>query len=406
MKPIILNHAPEGKTSSTLTGYLYALMTVYAISVTMIGPMMPLIIDEYGIRLSQAGLILTFQSIGGILAIILGGMAADIVKKPRLIWISYVSFGFALFMIGYIRSFPVLLAVFFVFGAGTRMSDTVLNAYISDIHTGRRGLFLNLLHTFFGLGAFIGPIYARYLLAQGASWNKVFSFLGMACIFIILFMPLVSKKHAQDKPAAKTPALQNAASLLSSPIMWILGLIMILYVGHQSSVVVWMPMYMETVLKVNPTLSSMALSIFWLGIIAGRMLCSRLTVRFPAINLLLWGCLLGGLVLTAGLAIQIPYLLLICLGLTGLFTGATIPLLVTIACDRFPDNSGTASSMIFISGSLSTLVFPWLVGTIAEVFNFQWAIMISGLVLFLILGMGTLLKSTHGAHERVEESAL
>ncbi|MBE3101268.1 MAG: MFS transporter [Firmicutes bacterium] len=377
----------HGRSTFALTSYLYALMTIYAVSITMIGPMMPHIIDEYGLRLSQGGLILTFQSIGGILAIIIVGIVSDAVKKPRLILTAYLSFGLALFMVGYIRSFPVLLAVFFLFGAGTRISDTVLNAYVSDIHTSRRGVFLNLLHSFFGVGAFIGPMYARYLLEQGIPWNRVFSFLGLACIFIIIFMPIASKKVDYTKDVQKTSGINQWDSLLKSPIMWILGIIMIMYVGHQSSIIVWMPMYMETVLRVSPTVSSLAISVFWLGIIVGRLLCSHLTKRFSAISLLLGGCFLGGLVLTAGLAIKIPNLLILCLGFTGLFTGAAIPLLVTIACDRFPHNSGTASSMIFICGSISTLIFPWLVGTIAEVFNFQWAMLLSGLILLAIAGM-------------------
>ena len=189
----------NGRSTYAFTGYLYALMTIYAISITMIGPMMPHIIDEYGLRLSQGGLILTFQSIGGILAIIIGGIIADAVKKPLLILASYLSFGLALFIVGYISSFPVLLVIFFIFGAGTRISDTVLNAYVSDIHTARRGVFLNLLHTFFGVGALLGPIYARYLLEQGMPWNRVFSFLGLACIFIIIFMPIVSKKVVYNR---------------------------------------------------------------------------------------------------------------------------------------------------------------------------------------------------------------
>ena len=120
----------HGRSTFALTSYLYALMTIYAVSITMIGPMMPHIINEYGLRLSQGGLILTFQSIGGILAIIIVGIVSDAVKKPRLILTAYLSFGLALFMIGYIRSFPVLLAVFFLFGAGTRISDTVLLMYL------------------------------------------------------------------------------------------------------------------------------------------------------------------------------------------------------------------------------------------------------------------------------------
>ena len=381
------------KKSYLLTGYLYALMALYAVSITMIGPIMPRIIDEYGIRLSQGGLIMTFSSIGGILAILASGVAADFVRKSRLIWLSYFVFGASLFLVAYIQHYTALLIIFFIFGAGTRISDTVLNAYISDIHARKRGFFLNLLHTFFGIGAFFGPIYARYLIARGFSWNRVFSFLGIACIGLSFFMPLASRRTPEIKAEKQTNPLAHAASLRHSPMIWILCLIMFFYVGHQSSVIIWMPMYLETALLVNPTMSSLTLSFFWLGIVIGRFTCAHLTRKYSALNLLLWGSLLGGIAMAVGMILQMPMLLLAAISLAGLFTGATVPLLVTIACDLHPAHSGTASSLIFLSGSFATMIFPWLVGRLAESFSFHWAMSMTWVVFIVIILLGSPLKA-------------
>lgn len=48
-----------------LTAALFLIMGIYAISITMIGPIMPSVIEDYQIRLSQGGLMTTAQSIGG-----------------------------------------------------------------------------------------------------------------------------------------------------------------------------------------------------------------------------------------------------------------------------------------------------------------------------------------------------
>src|SRR5690554_1356683 len=72
---------PSGKGIYFLTGYLYVLLMVYGISLNMIGPMMSGIIDQYQLRVSQGGLIMTYQSIGGLLAILLGGTLGDLLSK-------------------------------------------------------------------------------------------------------------------------------------------------------------------------------------------------------------------------------------------------------------------------------------------------------------------------------------
>src|SRR5690606_12522850 len=79
-----------------LTGYLFAVMIVYALSVTMIGPLMGALIAEYALSLSGGGLLLTFQSAGGIAAIVIGGAVADRMRKGTLVWICMFVYSVAL----------------------------------------------------------------------------------------------------------------------------------------------------------------------------------------------------------------------------------------------------------------------------------------------------------------------
>ncbi|NLW10897.1 MAG: MFS transporter, partial [Clostridiaceae bacterium] len=144
-----------------LTAALFLIMGIYAISITMIGPIMPSVIEDYQIRLSQGGLMTTAQSIGGMLAVLFVGIMAGRFKKTKLIIISFLVFGASLLLVSLSDIYAVLLVVFFVFGAGSRMADTLLNAYVSDLYNKKRGYYLNLLHMYFGIGALIGPIYVR-----------------------------------------------------------------------------------------------------------------------------------------------------------------------------------------------------------------------------------------------------
>jgi fucose permease len=370
-----------------LTGYLYLMMVMYAVSVTMIGPTMPLILSEYGIGMARGGLLTTLQSIGGILAVLGAGVAADAMRKSRIILVAYLVYGIASFAVGYVGGFVSLLFVFFAIGAGTRVTDTMLNAYTADIHHLRRGLFLNLLHTCFGIGAFLGPIYARFLFSRGVEWQAVYSYLGVGCSLVAVGLLFLSPRGVEHGPARSPGRRSGTTPFRDGPFLYLACLVMVLYVAHQSTVVVWMPMYLERVLLVDPTLAGLALSFFWLGIILGRVTCSYLTLRFPAMTILFAGSLIGGIFLAAGLLLHAPILLIVFLGITGLATGATIPLLVTIACDRFPNHTGSVSAAIFLSSSVSIMLFPFLTGFLSERIGFDRAIHITWLVFPLIVAL-------------------
>ena len=54
------------------------------------------------------------------------------------------------------------------------------------------------------------------------------------------------------------------------------------------------------------------------------------------------------------------------IGVMGLLQGATVPTLVIICCDAFPERTASASSIIVFGVSLASLVTPVLMGRIMQ----------------------------------------
>lgn len=371
------------KSKAAVSRCLFLLVLVYAISFTMIGPMMPILIEQYTIRVSEGGLISTFQSIGGILAFVLGGIFADRMKKSRLVGISFGIYVVSLLLISIAPIYMVLLCLFFVLGVSTNLVDILANAYISDLYQEKRGMVLNLLHSFFGVGAFIGPLFSSILIQQGVNWNIVFRILGVVCIVVLVLFSVILRNAPEEIQIHSRQEKKNILKFFTIPRMWILCIIMLLYAAHQYGLNTWLPMYMETSLGSTNFLSSLSLSVFWIGIILGRLTCSRLSLRFTPRQLIMWGGLIGGIILTLGILMSSPVMLIITSGLSGLLTGAFIPLLITIGCEWYPQNSGAISSILFLNSTVSRMLFPWLIGIIAEVFNFRLGMLITSVSLII-----------------------
>lgn len=353
---------------------------------------MPELIRDYGLRISQGGLIMTFQSVGGIAAIVLGGLLSDRVSKGRLIAGAFFAYAVSLFLVAAAPSYGVLLGMFLLLGASTRLVDTVNNAYTADLHPDSHERALNLLHTFFGIGALSGPLLTRLLLNMGTRWATAYAVLGLLCLAIFAYFLLQLRREPASPNSRPGSADASPQLPLRSRRMWLLCSIMVLYVGHQSGLVTWLPLYMETHVGAAPYESSLALSLLWVGIIIGRFSCSRITRWIPPGIIIPWGGLVGGCSLLAALAVGRVDALMAGVFTAGLFTGAVIPLLVNIACRWFPNNTGTVSSMIFLSGTLAMMTLPWLLGFAAETWGFGAAMPFTGATLLVVFVLGLLIQ--------------
>jgi fucose permease len=324
----------------SLTIVLYLMMLTYAMSFTMLGSSMPVIIKEYSLSLSQGGFIITSLGIGGFISILIGIVTADRMKKGILVGLTYFTYGLSLLLIGLRPVYTTAVLIFFILGASTRLFDTVINPHLADLHKGRQNLALNLLHTFFGIGSLLGPLYNRFTLEKSNNWTLSFYTIGFVCIclFIIYVCASVFTKTTENR--ARPPYLREYLNLIKNPVMWSLCLIVFLYAGHQSVTTVWLPMYMEQRLSASTFFASLSLSLFWIGIILGRLLSSFFSDKVGVKNIIITGSLSGGAVILLFLLTGSPLLIAISYTVAGIFTGAVIPLIVVVACSLFPKYSG------------------------------------------------------------------
>ncbi|MFP4016649.1 MAG: MFS transporter [Halanaerobiales bacterium] len=363
----------------------YFLMFSFAISATMLSPMMPEIISYFNLKLSQGGLILTLQSIGGVLVVVMAGVIADRVSKSRLMVLGFLLYIICLYLISIIPFFSLLLSLSFIFGIGSRLVDTLSNAYISDLYPEKKGRYLNILHSVFGIGALIGPLYTRFLLDNGYSWRHVFRFLGYASLPILVLFYLTQRgkpviKHSKESSGEHEHVLE----LLKNKQIWILSIVMFFYVGHQAGVMLWTPMYIETYLRGSAVIASLSISIYWVGMIISRMTFSYFTRNHKNSVMIRWTSIIAGILLLLGLLSKQSWVVIAFLAVSGLLTGAFIPLLIDIASSKYPHNTGSATSVLYLSLNTSVMLYPWLIGLISESISFQWGMIFATVSLIIV----------------------
>lgn len=315
-----------------------------------------------GHDLATLGIVFTVISGSALLTQLSTGMLHDR-SGPRLPLLGGVlALSIGMFSLTLAPTLALLLIAAGVAGLGFGALIVSLNLLVAQRFDTRSAQALNVLNLFFSIGAMVGPLIAGTTLRLWGSALPVL-WLGAALLFGQLpLLPLLAGRYF--RPAA-TMAAPAAAGVYRLPVVWGLGVLLLLYTGTEIGMGGWMPTYLERSADLPAATAAMATSGFWLALLSGRLLGALLSARMALLPLLgtsLVGALLGALLLRLGLG-HLP-LTLVAVGLIGLSFGPIFPLVIALAGVSVRQAPGAATGIVMALGNLGALVLPWLQGVL------------------------------------------
>jgi MFS transporter, FHS family, glucose/mannose:H+ symporter len=236
-----------------------------------------------------------------------------------------------------------------------------VNALFLALFPVGRGRALNLVHVWFAVGALIGPLTIGQLLAAGVSWQA--TTMGTAA----LTLPLVALAIVVRFPS--TPAAQAADTSSDEPredrrsLLPFAGLAvaMACYVAAEIGVSAWLVRYLSAA---PVTVATGALSLFWGGLTAGRLISSRIADRYSHTSFAVASTLIGSILL--GTAVLAPLeLALVLYALAGACFGPVYPMIMVIGGDLYPRRLSALSGGLTAAAFVGGLIYPPLIGLLA-----------------------------------------
>lgn len=335
-------------------------MLIFGIVMTVLGTLLPSLIERFAVETATAGTAITLLSVGILAGSIVFGPIVDRYGFKGLLLACTVLVLIGLEALAFAPSFDLLrVAVFFVgFGGGVINGGT--NALVSDISAGERSAKLSLLGVFFGLGAFGVPFLLGFLLDR-FSYVTLTAFIGVPVVLALMYFATVRfpvPKQPQGFPLAEGKGLIRDTALL------LLGAMLFLQSGMEITAGGWTSTFFTEVLGSETGAAAFAVSAFWVGLTLSRLVLGSVLKRWsPAVVLRLWIALaiLGSVIMIPAESVWAGYLGVFLMG-AGLAAG--FPVVLGYAGDLYPQVSGTAFSILFVmaltGGSLLPLVAGWL----------------------------------------------
>jgi fucose permease len=355
-----------------------------------IGPIVKELSNQTNSTLGAIGGVLTFLFMGALISMFVAGPLSDRVGKKVVMVISLFFLSAGIIGLCNARSLPLMFFFFFFTGLGQGGMEVSGNLVVADAFPKNNTGILNLLHFFYGFGAFSGPALISLALSNNISGKVVlwfaagvFAILAMVFIFLYSNNPKIENSLHHENSARSTRVYR-------SPLLWLTGFMLLTYVGVEFGLGSWSTTFMEISTRLPIQQGALVTSAYWgfitLGRLAGLVL-SRKLKSLQLLGLSVLGSLIGGIALiffTGTISASIAVIMFI-----GFCFGTVYPSTIAFTSDVFINNQGKAVGLVSAFGSIGGLTLPWMAGLILEkqaplIFViFETAVMIIMLSLFL-----------------------
>ncbi len=366
------------KGARPLFTLLFAGFAVYGAVLTTFGATVPRILMDFSWTYTTTGLVLAALSVGFFLSTFASGLLLE-GSSPKGIYITALLVtAAAMALFGRWTSPGINVFLCFAIGIAQGIIEVVTNYETVRLEKAGQSRLMNMLHAGFSAGAIVGPLAVGTIMQAGLSWRTAFP-VGGALFLILAVYAALSRFPAPEKGVHQGAA--GGIALLRQPVVILLSLAMIFYVGSELGASNWIAEYFVRVLDASPSTGAFSVSALWVGIMAGRSLLSlvgragKQAATVMVLSLICIACLLAFMALRSVLPAMVLVLAL-GLGYSGIY-----PLIMNLTGQSF--RSSAAVGMISTAAGLGSFTFPFLLAGISQAAGLR-----RGFLLLALLPLG------------------
>jgi fucose permease len=340
-------------------GY-YAAFIVLGLGSAALGPTLPDLAARTGSQLGQISFLFTTHSLGYMIGSFQGGRIYDRLSGHQVMVLGLLLITAALFATPLIPLLWLLTVVIGLLGLAQGLVDVGGNTLLVWTYRDRVGPFMNGLHFFYGLGAFISPMIIAWMVST--SGDITWAYWTLA----ILSLPAAVWLFRLSSPSAPASSEGESSTVVNPWLVPLIALFLALYVGAEIGFAGWIYTYTVELGLGDATAAAYLTSGFWGAFTAGRLLAIPVAARLRPRSVLLLN-FAGALASLAVLLLWPASTLAAWAGTLGmgLSIASIFPTMISMA-ERRLAITGQVTGWFFVGASIGGMSLPWLIGQLFE----------------------------------------
>lgn len=337
-----------------------------------LGSFIPFLRESYGLSYDLSGVLLSCQSAGNLISVILAGILPLWIGRRRAVLLTAVWMAAAHFIFASgLSAVPLLAAAYLMTGIARGGNSNFSNTMVSTLPKEKSAHGFNLVHGSFAVGSLLSPLLLVFLAGRWpeSGWRIT---AGVLCAVCLLQLAVYAKMPLPAEPS-RSGGRRVDWSFLKVRQFWLASAMLLFYVSAEYAITGWLVTYFQDTGVLAADLSQLMSSLFWVVMFLGRMGGAAITGKVSRSKLLI----------VDGAGFFVCFLLMLfshssasaVLGLagTGLFMATIYPTAFAFGSDCIRGNDMGCSVMI-LTGTAGGIITPALVGQMAE-----WAGIQSGM---------------------------
>ncbi|MCL6430556.1 MAG: MFS transporter, partial [Anaerolineae bacterium] len=350
----------ERGTRLSATIAYYAAFVVLGLTSASLGPTLPGLAEHTRATLRQASYLFTARSLGYLIGSFRGGRLYDRLPGHPLMGFAILAMAALAALVPVTPVIWLLATVLALLGMAEGMLDTGGNTLLVWVHGRGVGPFMNGLHFFFGLGAFLSPVLVAQAILISGDINWAYWAVALVAV------PVALNLLRLPGPPRQSAASGNESNGNDRLLVALLALFFFLHVAAESSFGGWIYTYALRLGLCDVSRAAYLTSAFWGSLTVGRLLAIPISVRMTPRQMLVGdvaACLLSVTVILLWPGSKLAMWVGTCGA--GLAIASLFPTSLSFA-ERSLTISGRVTGWFLMGASIGGMSLPWLIGQLFE----------------------------------------
>jgi len=341
----------------------YAAYIMLGLSLAALGPTLPGLAEQTGTSLSQISVLFTTNSLGYIVGSLLGSRLYDTQPGQPVLFVTMLSFSALIFFVPILNVAWMLMLNLALIGIAMGVLDVGGNTLMVWLFGKDVRPYMNALHLCFGIGAFLSPLLIESMVSVTGSIR------GAYWLFAALMLPVavwMIRIPSPERPGTGSAEAARPLVRVHYILIGILAVFFFLHLGSEIAFGGWIYSYAQALNIGQQATARLLNSVYWGGLVLGRLVAIPLAVRLAPATMLLIDLL--GAAVSLGVVYFLPgWAPALWIGTAGFgfFLASIFATSINYAEERMPI-TGLVTGIILVGGNAGAMSLPWLVGQLFE----------------------------------------
>jgi MFS family permease len=367
---------------------------IFSIFFNIASPILIEISKSTGFLVASLGFIFTSFTIGAALGQLTSVFYNRRFKKIHVILSGYIILILLSASIGFSKNLVLFWVLYFFSGYIFGVIWMQANQFILASKVRNKERIITVFLTFYPVGAFIAPFISSLIISAGFNWRFIYYIvIFIITINIILYICLLGRKKESTSVQndARIPFGEIFDNKAKNIIFILVFLAVLFYCSSETIVATWTPTFLGLARNLSIQPASIALNLFWLFVIIGRLIILIIAGRVKSVKIMVFISALAVISMLAFSFFYNKYLIFVLISIAGLGYSALFPLLISTGSTLYEKGRGLLATFLFLASNIGLALAPAITKFSSKV-NLQFSISFSFILMAVVTIMILIVK--------------